>query len=76
MKRTDKVLLAKGIQSFLWTAATMFTAPVLLYQAFKNQGNVLFWPVLILGLFLAITAIYLGFRSVRLVIDAVFGKKK
>ncbi len=53
----------------------MFAAPILLYQAFKNQDNILFWPVLIIGLLLSALAIYLGFRSVNIVIEAVFGKK-
>jgi len=75
-KRTDKDLLVKGIKSFLYTIGAMFLAPVILYQAFKNQENVLFWPVLIIGLLLAIFAIYLGFRSVNIVIEAIFGKKK
>lgn len=75
MKRTDKELLAKAIKSFLITALVMFTAPTILYQAFKNQDNMLFWPVLILGILLAIYAIYLGFKSVNLVMEAVFGKK-
>ena len=75
MKRTDKALLTKGIKSFLITALVMFAAPILLYQAFKNQDNILFWPVLIIGLLLSALAIYLGFRSVNIVIEAVFGKK-
>lgn len=76
MKRTDKELLTKGIKSFLITALTMFAAPIIIYQAFKNQENTLFWPVLVLGIVLAILAIYLGFRSVSIVMSAIFGKKK
>ncbi|NKI32592.1 DUF6095 family protein [Croceivirga thetidis] len=75
MRRTDKDLLVKGIKSFLYTIGAMFLAPTIIYQAFKNQENVLFWPVLLVGLLLAILAIYLGFRSVKIVMDAVFGKK-
>lgn len=76
MRRTDKDLLVKGIRSFMMTALTMFLAPILIYQAFKNQENLLFWPVLIVGLVLAGLAIYLGFRSLRIVMEAVFGKKE
>ena len=76
MKRTDKDLLVKGIKSFAYTALVMFIAPVVLYQAFKNTDKPLFIPVLIVGLLLAGLAIYLGFRSVNIVMDAVFGKKK
>ena len=76
MMKTDKDLLVKGIKSFVYTALLMFTAPVVLYQAFKNTDKPLFIPVLILGLALAAFAIYMGFRSVNVVMDAVFGKRK
>ncbi len=49
--------------------------PFLIYQAFKNEGHPFYWPVLILGIICAILAIYLGFRSVKIVMDAIFGKK-
>ncbi|MEN1783918.1 MAG: DUF6095 family protein [Bacteroidota bacterium] len=74
--RTNKDLLVKGIKSFLYTTLAMFTAPVILYQAFKNTDKPLFIPVLIIGLLLSALAIYLGFRSVGIVMEAVFGKKK
>ncbi|MEZ4808816.1 MAG: DUF6095 family protein [Allomuricauda sp.] len=75
MRRTDKELLVKGLRSFGFTLGAMFLGPFLIYEAFKNEDNPLFVPVLILGLLFAILAIYLGFRSVNIVMDAVFGKK-
>lgn len=75
MRRTDKELLVKGLKSFGYTVLAMFTAPFLIYQAFKNEEHPFYWPVLILGILCAILAIYLGFRSVGIVMDAVFGKK-
>lgn len=74
--RTDKDLLVKGIKSFIFTALAMFIAPVILYQAFKNTDKPLFIPVLIIGLLSAGFAIYMGFRSINIVMNAVFGKKK
>ena len=76
MRRTDKELLVKGLKSFGYTVAAMFLGPFLLYEAFKNQENPLFIPVLVLGILFAGLAIYLGFRSVSIVMDAVFGKKE
>ena len=73
--RTNKELLVKGIKSFAYTVIAMFLAPTVLYQAFKNQDKPLFIPVLIAGIILAIFAIYLAFKSVNIVMDAVFGKK-
>ncbi|BDW91186.1 MULTISPECIES: DUF6095 family protein [Flavobacteriaceae] len=75
MRHTNKELLVKGIKSFGYTVLAMFMGPVLIYQAFKNEGHPFYWPVLILGALFAILAIYLGFRSVGIVMEAIFGKK-
>jgi len=73
--RTDKKLLVKGIKFITYTTALMFLAPVVVYQAFKNQGHPLYWPVLILGFFLGIAAIAMGFFSIKVILDSLFGKK-
>ena len=75
MRHTDKELLVKGLKSFGYTVLAMFAGPLLIYQAFKNEEHPFYWPVLILGALCAVLAIYLGFRSVGIVMDAVFGKK-
>jgi formate hydrogenlyase subunit 3/multisubunit Na+/H+ antiporter MnhD subunit len=54
----------------------MFLAPVVLFQAFKNQEHPFYVPVLILGLILAIVAIALGFYSIKVFMDAIFGEHK
>jgi hypothetical protein len=54
----------------------MVAGPLVLSQAFKNTTHQWFWPVLVLGLSLAIAAIVLGFVGVKTVVDAFFGKKK
>ena len=73
---TDKTLLVKGLKSFAYTVLAMFMGPVIIYQAFKNQDKPLFIPVLIIGFIVASLAVYLGFKSVNIVMDAIFGKKK
>ncbi|WP_353616834.1 DUF6095 family protein [Cytophaga sp. FL35] len=75
-KHTDKDLLIKGIKFLAYTVALMFLAPIVLYQAFKNQENILFWPVLIIGLILGIAAIAMGFYSIKVLLDSLFGTKK
>ncbi len=72
--KTDKALLIKGIKHIAYTIALMFSAPVVLYQAFKNEGHAFFWPVLIVGFVLAILAIGMGFYSIKLLMDALFNK--
>ena len=53
---TDKNLLVKGIKYVSFTILLMFTAPVVMYQAFRNEEHPWFWPVAIAGMLLAIGA--------------------
>lgn len=73
---TDKELLLKGLRFIAFTIALMFTAPVVVYQAFKNQEHAWFIPVLIVGIILGIAAITLGFYSIKVIMDSLFGNKK
>lgn len=73
---TNKALLVKGIRFLTYTVFLMFLAPVVLYQAFKNQDHPFYIPVLIIGLLLAVAAIGMGFYSIKIFIDALFGKKR
>ncbi|UII75559.1 DUF6095 family protein [Flagellimonas sp. HMM57] len=73
--RTDKELLIKGLKFLGYTVAVMFLAPFVISQAFKNQDHPAYIPVLVLGLLLAIVAIGLGFYSIKIFMDAIFGKK-
>lgn len=59
-----------------YTVALMFTAPVVLYQAFKNQDHPWFLPVVILGGILAIAAVGMGFYGIRTLMNALFSKSK
>ena len=72
---TDKNMLLKALKFMGYTVFAMFLAPLVLFQAFKNQDHPFYIPVLILGILLAITAIGLGFYSIKICLDALFGKK-
>lgn len=67
--------MLKGLKYLAYTVALMFTAPFVLYQAFKNQEHSFYIPVLILGVILAVAAIGMGFYSIKTVVDSLFGKK-
>ena len=73
---TDKQLLLRGLRFIFYTIFLMFLAPVVLFQAFKNQDHPFYIPVLVVGLILAIAAIGMGFYSIKTFIDALFGKKQ
>ncbi|NND80000.1 MAG: hypothetical protein HKN53_08875 [Maribacter sp.] len=74
--RTNKDLLLKGVKHFAYTIVLMFTAPIVLWQAFKNQEHAFYIPVLIVGIILAIAAIAMGFYSVQLIMNALFNSSK
>ncbi len=73
---TDKELLIKGLKYIAYTVLLMFTAPIIMYQAFKNQGHPWFWPVAIVGFIAGILAIAMGFYSIKTIMDALFTKGK
>jgi NADH:ubiquinone oxidoreductase subunit 5 (subunit L)/multisubunit Na+/H+ antiporter MnhA subunit len=72
--KTNKAMFLKGVKFLGFTVALMFTAPFTIYQAFKNQEHPFYLPVLILGFLLAIGAIGMGFWSIKIIVDAFFGK--
>ena len=53
-----------------------FTGPVIVHQAFKNQGHPFYLPVLIVGLFVLVAAIYYGFLGVKNLVNALLGERK
>ena len=74
--RTNKDLLVKGLKFIAYTVALMFTAPVIVYEAFKNENHPWFLPVFIVGIILGIGAIVMGFYSIKVIMDSLFGSKK
>lgn len=76
MSRTNKDLLVTGLKRLAFTVILMFTAPLILWQAFKNQEHFLFWPICILGIVIAFYAVFMGFKGIQTIVNAVFGKKK
>ncbi len=74
--RTDKDILVKGLKRLAYTVMLMFLAPIVIWQAFKNEGHPFYWPVLILGIVLAIAAVGMGFKGIATIMDSLFGKKK
>ena len=74
--RTDKELLVKSLFNLVYTLLLMFAAPIILFQAFKNEGSALYPFVLQLGLILAVAAVVMGFYSIHVMMLAIFGARK
>tara|TARA_B100000900_G_C20474880_1_gene672953 strand:- start:419 stop:565 length:147 start_codon:yes stop_codon:yes gene_type:complete len=45
-------------------------------QAFKNKENVLFFPVLLVGIFLSSIAILIGLRGINQLVKSLIGEIK
>jgi hypothetical protein len=74
--KTDKEILVQGLKRLAYTVILMFLAPIVLWQAFKNQEHPFFLPVLIVGIILAIAAVTMGFKGISTIMESLFGKKK
>ncbi len=68
--------LKKGLLKMATFIMLCFVAPVLVYQAFKNQGHPFYWPMLALGIGLCITTIIYGFWAIKILLNGMLGEKK
>ncbi|WP_370627011.1 MULTISPECIES: DUF6095 family protein [unclassified Cellulophaga] len=76
MMHTDKDVLVKGIKYLGYTVVLMFSSPILIYQAFKNQQHDLYIPVLVAGFIVGLGALFMAFLGIKTIMDSLFGKKK
>jgi len=74
--KTNKELIIKGIKYLAYTLVLMFSAPIVLFQAFKNSEHSFYLPVLIVGFILAICAIAMGFYSIKVIMAGIFSSDK
>jgi hypothetical protein len=71
----NKTLLDKGIKNLLYALPLMFLGPSVVYNAFINKQNVWHWLVLAVGIVLCGLAVYLMFKGVKAITDALFEDK-
>jgi len=69
-------LFKKSLRKIFYFIILCFVSPVIIMQAFNNQKNVLFFPVLLFGIFLSSTAIIIGFMGINQLVKSLFGKIK
>ena len=69
-------LFKKSLRKIFYFMILCFVSPVIIMQAFNNQENVLFFPVLLFGIFLSSTAIIIGFIGINQLVKSLFGKIK
>ncbi|WP_396209813.1 DUF6095 family protein [Flavobacterium sp.] len=74
---TDKSILAKGVKYLAGALPLLFLGPVVITSAFKNENHPLYVYVLILGILIALAAMFLIFKGINTVLKSLFdGDKK
>lgn len=73
-KRTNREILAKGVKIMAGSLFCMFLGPTVIHSAFQNQDKPLYIPVLIIGVLIAGFAVFLGFKGIKTILDAMFQK--
>lgn len=73
---TNKSVLAKGIKYLAAALPLLFVGPVVITSAFKNEKHPLYIYVLVLGIFLALAAMFLIFKGINTVLKSLFDGDK
>ena len=72
----NNTLFKKSLRKIFYFIILCFVSPVVIMQAFKNQENILFFPVLLLGVFLSSIAVAMGFIGINQLVKSLIGKIK
>ena len=75
-QQMNKENVQKGFRKIFWGIGFCFIAPVVIMQAFKNEGHPMYWPVLVVGIVLLLLAIGLGFLGISTLVSGLLGNKK
>ena len=69
---TKKELLGKGIRYLFGALPLMFIGPSVIYNAFMNKQTNWHYLVLAIGCILCILAVFLAFKGIKTLTDALF----
>ena len=69
-------LFKKSLRKVFYFITLCFVSPIILMQAFKNKENVLFFPVLLFGIFLSSISVAIGFIGINGLVKSLIGKVK
>ena len=72
----NNTLFKKSLRKIFYFIILCFVSPIVIMQAFKTQDNILFFPVLLLGVFLSSIAVAMGFIGINQLVKSLIGKIK
>ena len=73
---TNKSVLAKGVKYLAGSLPLLFLGPVVITSAFKNENHPLYVYVLVLGIIIALAAMFLIFKGMTTVLKSLFDGDK
>ena len=73
---TNKDKLAKGVKFLAGSLPLMFIGPSVIYNAFMNQHTNWHYLVLGIGITICITSVFLAFKGIKTMTDAMFDGDK
>lgn len=73
---TNRKILLKGLRFMTGALPLAFIGPIVINSAFKNKENPLYPYILGLGILVCITAIFLVFRGLKIVMKGIFDGDK
>lgn len=68
----SKELLYKGLKYSIGALPLMFLGPIIIHNAFMNKHTWIHYIVLGVGLIVCITAVYLLFKGIQIIIKSLF----
>lgn len=73
---TDRELLAKGVKYLFGALPLMFIGPSVMYNAFMNKHTQWHYMVLAVGIAICLTSVFLAFKGIRTMTNALFNDGK
>ena len=71
-KHTDKKLLSKGIKYLVITLPLLFLCPYLMTLSFINKDNSSFYLFIVLGIIAGGWALFLFYKGIKTLMNALF----
>jgi hypothetical protein len=69
---TNRELLGKGVKYLFGALPLMFIGPSVMYNAFMNKNNPGYYVVLIIGCSICVLSVFLAFKGIRTITNALF----
>lgn len=73
---TNKELLSKGVKYLFGALPLMFIGPSVMYNAFMNKENNWHYLVLTIGCAICVLSVFLAFKGLKTMTNALFNDNK